>query len=112
MCACCIRIATTFNRYGPFWLGKLGLAANILTILWTIFSLVIHSFLALCRIKHRAGFPNKNDWPGVLSLLVNLVMIYISVVYAVIIMLVDWFARGRRSFKRDDLSQKKVEVSE
>lgn len=33
-------------QHGPFWLGKLGLAANILTILWTIFSLVMYSFPA------------------------------------------------------------------
>lgn len=30
--------------HGPFWLGKWGLVANIVTLLWTIFCLVMYSF--------------------------------------------------------------------
>lgn len=41
-------------------------------------------------------------------------MNYVCVVYAVVvfIILVDWFARGRRSFKSDEPEQGKVEVVE
>lgn len=31
-------------KHGPFWLGKIGLVANIVTILWTIFAVVFFSF--------------------------------------------------------------------
>ena len=31
-------------EHGPFWLGKFGLVANIVTVCWTIFSLVMYSF--------------------------------------------------------------------
>lgn len=30
--------------HGPFWLGKLGLACNIVVLLWGVFCLVIYSF--------------------------------------------------------------------
>lgn len=41
-------------------------------------------------------------------------MNYVCVVYAVVvfIILVDWFARGRRSFEVENPSQGKVEVVE
>lgn len=31
-------------HHGPFWLGKWGLVANIVTLLWTVFCLVMYSF--------------------------------------------------------------------
>ena len=31
-------------KHGPFWLGKWGFAANIVTVLWTVFTLVMYSF--------------------------------------------------------------------
>ncbi|KAL7662890.1 Choline transport protein [[Candida] zeylanoides] len=31
-------------KHGPFWLGKFGLAANVVTICWAIFGLVFYSF--------------------------------------------------------------------
>jgi len=30
--------------HGPFWLGKFGLFANIVLLLWTVFTLVTYSF--------------------------------------------------------------------
>jgi choline transport protein len=33
-------------KRGPFWLGKWGFAANIVTIAWTVFCLVMYSFPA------------------------------------------------------------------
>ncbi|KAJ5108587.1 hypothetical protein N7456_005262 [Penicillium angulare] len=82
-------------HHGPFWLGKLGMAANIVTILWTIFCIVMYSF--------------PSTMPAETS-----TMNYVCVVYAVVvfIMTVDWFARGRRSFKNDESSETKVEIME
>ena len=31
-------------HHGPFWLGKWGLVCNVVTILWTVFALVMYSF--------------------------------------------------------------------
>lgn len=31
-------------KHGPFWLGGFGLAANIVTLLWTGFTLIMYSF--------------------------------------------------------------------
>ncbi|PYH45763.1 putative choline transport protein Ctr [Aspergillus saccharolyticus JOP 1030-1] len=31
-------------KHGPFWLGKWGLAANYITLAWTLFCLVMYSF--------------------------------------------------------------------
>jgi choline transport protein len=41
-------------------------------------------------------------------------MNYVSAVYGVVVfvILVDWFARGRKSFKRDEVSEAKIEDSE
>lgn len=41
-------------------------------------------------------------------------MNYVSAVYGVVvfIMLVDWFARGKHSFKRDEPTEEKIEVSQ
>ena len=30
--------------HGPFWLGKTGLAANLVLLLWTLFTFVMYSF--------------------------------------------------------------------
>ncbi|KAJ5573730.1 uncharacterized protein N7459_008157 [Penicillium hispanicum] len=82
-------------NHGPFWLGKLGLAANILTICWTIFSLVMYSFPSTIPVQTS----NMN---------------YVSAVYGVVVfvILVDWFARGRRSFKAEEIRQDKSESVE
>lgn len=34
-------------KHGPFWLGRFGLAANIILLCWTLFCLVIYSFPAV-----------------------------------------------------------------
>ncbi|PYI22858.1 amino acid transporter [Aspergillus japonicus CBS 114.51] len=69
-------------KHGPFWLGKWGLAANYITLAWTLFCLIMYSFPATMPVN--TG--NMN---------------YVSAVYGVIIfiILVDWFARGRKSFR-------------
>ncbi|KAJ5343994.1 hypothetical protein MYU51_002023 [Penicillium brevicompactum] len=82
-------------HHGPFWLGKFGMAANIITITWTIFCIVMYSFPSTMPV-HTGN------------------MNYVSAVYGVVvfIMLVDWFARGKHSFKRDEPTGEKIEVSQ
>lgn len=42
---CCLLYRGRNNiKHGPFWLGKIGLFCNVMTILWTIFALVFFSF--------------------------------------------------------------------
>ncbi|KAE8135553.1 amino acid/polyamine transporter I [Aspergillus pseudotamarii] len=69
-------------KHGPFWLGKWGAFANIVTVLWTIFCLVMYSFPSTMPVN--TG--NMN---------------YVSAVYGVVIFIVlcDWFIRGRRVYK-------------
>lgn len=61
-------------KHGPFWLGKVGLFANVMTIAWAIFALVFYSFPTFMPVT--AGTMN-----------------YVSVVYAVylIFTLGYWF---------------------
>lgn len=67
---------------GPFWLGPFGLLANIVTLIWTLFTLIMYSFPYAQPVT--AG--NMN---------------YVSAVYAVVafIVTVDWFTRARKSFR-------------
>ena len=37
--------------HGPFWLGKFGLMANIVLLLWTVFTLVMYSFPPAMPVK-------------------------------------------------------------
>jgi len=69
-------------KHGPFWLGRIGLFANIVTLCWTLFTLIMYSF------------PYAKP---VLSSNMN----YVSLVYAVVVIIItaDWFVRGRKSFR-------------
>jgi choline transport protein len=67
---------------GPFFLGPIGLFANVVTLCWTLFTLVMYSFPIFKPVTPE----NMN---------------YVSVVYAVVMMIVatDWVFRGRKSFR-------------
>lgn len=67
---------------GPFWMGKLGLFSNVVLLSWTAFTLVMYSFPSLQPVR-----PNN--------------MNYVSAVYGVvvIIIVIDWFVRGRNGYK-------------
>ncbi|DAA76700.1 TPA_exp: putative Amino acid permease family protein [Trichophyton benhamiae CBS 112371] len=69
-------------QHGPFWLGKFGLAANIILLCWTLFTLIMYSFPSVYPVT--AGTMN-----------------YVSVVYFVVIMIIvaDWFLRGKREYR-------------
>ncbi|KAF1939146.1 amino acid transporter [Clathrospora elynae] len=68
--------------HGPFWLGPVGLVANIVLLIWTLFTLIMYSFPYAKPVA--AG--NMN---------------YVSVVYAIVAFItgMDWVFRGRKSFR-------------
>ena len=68
--------------HGPFWLGPVGLLANIALLAWTVFTVVMYSFPTFYP-------PAATD------------MNYAAAVYAAVasIVLVDWCVRGRRSYR-------------
>ncbi len=37
-------------HHGPFWLGKVGLFADWVLLLWTLFTIVIYSFPAVMPV--------------------------------------------------------------
>ncbi|CAN9461354.1 unnamed protein product [Alternaria alternata] len=67
--------------HGPFWLGPVGLFANIVLLVWTLFTLIMYSFPYAKPVE--AG--NMN---------------YVCVVYAIVALIasVDWLFRGRKKF--------------
>ncbi|KAF2190535.1 choline transport protein-like protein [Zopfia rhizophila CBS 207.26] len=69
-------------RPGPFWLGRFGLVANYVLLLWTCFTFVMYSFP-----YQRPVVPSN--------------MNYVSAVYAVValIMTIDWLGRGKKKFR-------------
>jgi choline transport protein len=78
-------------RHGPFWLGKIGMFANIVLLCWTLFTLVMYSFPYTMPVV--AG--NMN---------------YVSAVYAVvgIIVAADWFIRGRRDYGHSEEKRQSI----
>ncbi|KAF7895038.1 hypothetical protein EAF00_006852 [Botryotinia globosa] len=68
--------------HGPFWLGKFGYIANLVTIVWTLFALIMFSF----PIHLPVTASNMN---------------YISVIYCVLacIIGIDWICRGRLQYR-------------
>ncbi|OCK78016.1 amino acid transporter [Lepidopterella palustris CBS 459.81] len=68
--------------HGPFWLGPVGLVSNIILLAWTLFTIIMYSF------------PYAKP---VLASNMN----YVSAVYFVVcfIMAIDWFLRGRKSYR-------------
>ena len=79
----CLLIRGRSNiKHGPFWLGSFGLFANYVLLAWTLFTIVMYSFPYVYPVT--AGSMN-----------------YVSVVYAVVIIIIaiDWVLRGRKSFR-------------
>ncbi|KIW09449.1 hypothetical protein, variant [Verruconis gallopava] len=80
-------------KHGPFWLGKLGLVANILLLTWTVFTLVMYS------LPYTMPVQTSN-------------MNYVSLVYAVVCIIVagDWFLRGKKAYRGQDMRHRDAEV--
>lgn len=69
-------------RHGPFWMGKFGLFSNVILLAWTAFTLIMYSFPPIQPVR-----------PGNMN--------YVSAVYGVvvIIIVIDWFVRGRNGYR-------------
>ena len=80
-------------KHGPFWLGPFGMFSNYVLLGWTLFTLVMYSFPYSKPVT--AGSMN-----------------YVSAVYGVVVIIiaVDWFARGRKSFR--GVGERKSDVTE
>ena len=78
-------------RHGPFWLGKVGLVANMVVLFWTVFTLVMYSFPYTMPVQ--AG--NMN---------------YVSAVYAAVSIIVatDWFLRGKKHYGHDEQKRSSI----
>lgn len=44
--------------HGPFWLGPIGLFANIVLLLWTVFTLVMYSFPPVYPVEAGSKYRN------------------------------------------------------
>lgn len=68
--------------HGPFWMGKIGYACNLVLIFWAIFTTIFYSFPAVMPVT--AG--NMN---------------YVSVVIAVFFLycVIYWYARGKNQYR-------------
>lgn len=68
--------------HGPFWMGKIGFACNLVLIFWAVFTTIFYSFPAVMPVT--AG--NMN---------------YVSVVIVVFFLycVIYWFARGKSQYR-------------
>jgi choline transport protein len=48
-------------EHGPFWLGKWGVVANVVTLCWTVFSLVMYSFPSTKPVKTSSKFASIHN---------------------------------------------------
>ncbi|CDR42874.1 CYFA0S10e03334g1_1 [Cyberlindnera fabianii] len=71
-------------KHGPFWLGPIGLAANLIVLAWTVFAVVFFSF--------PMSMPVAADSMNYASVVLAAFTIY-SIVY--------WFVRGNKTFALD-----------
>jgi choline transport protein len=80
-------------KHGPFWLGPIGLVSNIVLLAWTLFTLIMYSFPYAMPVV-----PSN--------------MNYVSAVYGVIVIIIlaDWFLRGKRSYRGQDLRHQEAEI--
>ena len=44
-------------RHGPFWMGPIGLFANIVLLIWTLFTLIMYSFPPIQPVVAGSKFP-------------------------------------------------------
>lgn len=77
--------------HGPFWLGRVGFACNVVVLAWTAFCLVVYSFPSVYPVN-----------PGNMN--------YVCVVYVVVglVIGVDWVVRGKRRFRGQDTRHREV----
>lgn len=95
-------------EHGPFWLGPIGLVCNIVVLCWALFCLVIYSFPSVYPATTGSKYLTDRQWWTVLT---EVDMNYVSVVYAIVVVLIglDWGIRGKRSFRGQSLRHGEVE---
>jgi choline transport protein len=103
--------------HGPFWLGPIGLVANIVLLVWTCFTLVMYSFpftqpvnagsqssppfplsfSTRSTFQHIQIYSHHNEMANLNPCGSMTDMNYVSAVYgvAVLVIYVDWLVRGR-----------------
>lgn len=77
-------------KHGPFWLGPLGLVANIITLFWTLFTLVFFCF--------PMTMPVTKD---------NMNYVSVVIVGYIVWCIAYWFIRGRSTFTTAEMRQQK-----
>jgi choline transport protein len=84
--------------HGPFWLGPMGLFANIVLLLWTLFTLIMYSFPYAKPVE--AGNMNCRFRSQELMSVLLTRHVDVCVVYAIVAFIasMDWLLRGRKSF--------------
>lgn len=103
-------------RHGPFWLGKVGMVANIVVLCWTVFTLVMYSFpytvspcpMGALSIQGVADSPLSDVQMPVQAGNMN----YVSAVYFAVSLIVatDWFSRGKKHYGHDEQKQHSIVV--
>lgn len=69
-------------RHGPFWLGKFGLFTNWVTIIWTIFTLIMYSFPFVKPVLPDSKFfPSFSSTLGLFTPLIRFYHIHIPASY-------------------------------
>lgn len=89
-------------RHGPFWMGKIGHAANFVLLAWTVFTLVMYALPTAMPATASSKFIIQHSLHSFMMLISSLSdMNYISAVYGVIFIIVccDWFMRGRHFYR-------------
>lgn len=97
-------------QHGPFWLGPFGLAANIVLLAWTLFTLIMYSFPYTMPVTAASKFVGF-EYARALWLTVGTDMNYVSAVYGVVVAIiaVDWFARGRLQYRSKETRQAAID---
>lgn len=92
---CLLKVGRNNIKRGPFWLGKIGLFANIVVIAWTVFACVVYSLPFTMPVTQE----NMN---------------YVSVVLVgyFLYMVIYWQLRGKRTFRSHEEREGGVEFAD
>ena len=92
--------------HGPFWMGPIGLIANIVLLCWTVFTLVMYSFPVVMPATGSSSKCMRRAFPIARSIQLKRgpAVNYVSAIYFIVtlILLSYWFIRGKRTFRRRD----------
>ena len=112
-------------NHGPFWLGPVGLFANIVLLLWTCFTIIMYSFPPAKPVTGGSTFRSFVRSTLVFRIFTTpgrvfakrltdaIDMNYVSAVYGVVvfIIVVDWVVRGKRGYRGQALRHEEAEAN-